>query len=255
MEAGKVTLGDFTFPVTPANVIASLYDLAALSPEEQKIMELICLCWPSPIHSEDFLRWSGLGTLWRVDALCDKGWLERDVHADTYSVNPIVNKSVQFLHPTPLSKHTDFLLNLSKDLSCQDQMTWRADLKQYYARLILHILAHKGEITEQLLPFYLAAERLLVYGGLRDQSSSLNEELDAFLAGKNRPFELSVVRYRRGWTLITQWRKPAAGLQLMLKTEPMMEQSVNPDDSEQRSCQIGRARVGKECRSRWSPYH
>ena len=59
------------------------------------------------------------------------------------------------------------------------------------------------------------------------------------------PMNPSIVEFRQALTSLLKKLKPGEGLVLMLDE---IEHLCNPERSEER-------RVGKECRSRWSPYH
>lgn len=235
MDSGTVRLGDFDRTDTPAKAIASLFNLFDLHDNEKKILNIACLCSPSPIQAEDMLKWASMPNLDTAMSLYSKGWLDYNSQTDAFSVNPIVKETVLYHCTVLLSDYTGFLLKMTSDLTKQDQLTWNSERKQYCAHLVHNILSHSNGLSIDLLPFFIAAERLLVYGGMRDQSYNLNLALDDYLSQDhiNKPLELAIIRYYRGWTLITQRRRPQEGLQLLLNAQPMMESSANRDDPEQ----------------------
>lgn len=232
MEEESVILADFDRSDSPANVIASLFNLSGLPDDERNILELVCLCAPSPLQAEDMLNWASMTSLRPAESLYSKGWIEYDKQTDAFSVNPIIREAFLYHSSARPSAHNNFLLKMAAELIKQDQLTWSSESKKNYAHLVDDILSHSSGITEELLPFFIAAERILVYGGMRDRSYELNLKLDGYLAQdeENRSLELALIRYYRGWTLITQRRQPKEGVQLLLEALPMMERAANRDD-------------------------
>lgn len=142
--------------------ISELFKVSELSPDEFRILKILCVFSPAKIRSRDLIKWlCDKKAYVIIDSLQAAGWVEVDNDLDTVYVLPVVKEVVLEHEPVCITGSEVFFQEFLKEYSDFDLFALPLNVKLYYCEIVRSLLKWNFLINDDCFSFFTKAQRLL----------------------------------------------------------------------------------------------